>query len=79
MNQWAASGEKQDEERHVQFWELSGEGRRHCFELLLFLQFVYVTECIECVPGHDPLIFFPVVLSLFLIGREFYGPNYPKC
>ena len=29
-----------------------------------------------CVPGHDPLIF--SFLS-FLIGWEFYSPNYLKC
>ena len=32
MNQWAASGEKQDEERYGQFWELSSEGEQRCFE-----------------------------------------------
>ena len=37
-----------------------------------------VTECIVCVQGHDPLNIFPVILSLLLIRREFYGPNYPK-
>ena len=26
VSQWAASGEKQDEEIHVQFWELSLQG-----------------------------------------------------
>ena len=26
MNQWAANGEKQDEKRYGQFWELSGQG-----------------------------------------------------
>ena len=55
---------------------------------------IYVTECIVCVQGHDPLTFlsysilsfllnvlrfFPVVLSLFLTGWELYGPNYLKC
>ena len=43
---------------------------------------VYCT-CV-CAPGHDPLTFFffflsPVVLSLFLIGWEFYVPDYLKC
>ena len=33
MNQWAASGEKQDEERYGQFWKLSGQGEQRCFEL----------------------------------------------
>ena len=37
-----------------------------------------VTECIVCVPGHDPLIFSFLSIS-FLIGWEFYGPNYLKC
>ena len=33
-----------------------------------------VTECIVCVSGYDPLTFF---FSLsFLIGYEFYDPNY---
>ena len=35
MNQWAASGEKQFEERYGQFWELSGQGEQHCFELFV--------------------------------------------
>ena len=33
MNQWAASGEKPDEERRGQFCELSGQGGQCCFEL----------------------------------------------
>ena len=33
-----------------------------------------------CVQGgHDPLTFSFLSSSLFLIGWEFYGPNYPKC
>ena len=34
-----------------------------------------------CVPGHDPLslIFFVLSFFSFLIGWEFYGPNYLKC
>ena len=37
-----------------------------------------VTECTVRVPAHDPLTFFFCRPS-FLIGRKFYGPNYPKC
>ena len=33
--------------------------------------------CIH-VPGHDPLIFSCMSFS-FLIGWEFYGPNYLRC
>ena len=33
MNQWGANGERQDEERYGQFWELSGQGEQCCFEL----------------------------------------------
>ena len=35
MNQWAASGEKQDEKRYGQLWELSGQGEQRCFELFV--------------------------------------------
>ena len=42
------------------------------------LKFSNVTECIVYVPGHDPLIFSFLSFS-FLIGWEFYGPNYLKC
>ena len=35
MNQWAANGEKQDDERDSQFWELSGQGGQSCFELFV--------------------------------------------
>ena len=34
MNQWAASGEKQDE-RYGQFWKFSGQGEQRCFELFV--------------------------------------------
>ena len=34
--------------------------------------------CCIHVPGHDPLIFSFLSLS-FLIGWEFYGPNYLRC
>ena len=34
-NQWAASGEKQDEERYDQFLELSRQGEQRCFELFV--------------------------------------------
>ena len=37
------------------------------------------TECIVCVPGHDPLMFFFLSSCLFLIGWELYGRNYLKC
>ena len=37
-----------------------------------------VTECIVCVSGYDPLTFSFLSFS-FLIGWEFYGPNYLKC
>ena len=33
LNEWAANGEKQDEERCGQFWELSGKGEQRCSEL----------------------------------------------
>ena len=39
---------------------------------------ISVTECIVCVSGHDPLTFLSGFFS-FLIGWEFYGPNYLKC
>ena len=35
MNQWAANGKRQDENRHGQLWELSGQGEQHCFELFV--------------------------------------------
>ena len=35
MNQWAANGEKQDEKRYGQLWELSGKGDQRCFELFV--------------------------------------------
>ena len=35
VNQWAASGEKQDEERYSQFGEPSGQGEKSCFKLLV--------------------------------------------
>ena len=35
MNQWAANGEKQDEKRYGQLWELSGQGEQRCFELFV--------------------------------------------
>ena len=38
-----------------------------------------VTECIVCVQGHDPLTFLSCRPFSFLIGLEFYGPNYLKC
>ena len=40
--------------------------------------FFYVTYCIVCVQGRDPLTFLSCPFS-FLIGWEFYGPNYLKC
>ena len=40
--------------------------------------YIYKTECIVCVPGHDPLTSLSCSSS-FLIGWEFYGPNYLKC
>ena len=43
-----------------------------------FLYYSYVTECIVCVSGYDPLTFLSCPFS-FLIGWEFYGPNYLKC
>ena len=38
----------------------------------------YVTKSIVCVQGRDPLTFLSCPFS-FLIGWEFYGPNYLKC
>ena len=35
VNQWAASGEKQDEERYSQFGEPSGQGEQSCFKLFV--------------------------------------------
>ena len=35
MNQWAVNGDKQVEERYGQFWELSGQGKQHCFKLFV--------------------------------------------
>ena len=32
---WTAEGEKQDEERHDQCEELSGQSKQHCFELFV--------------------------------------------
>jgi len=37
-----------------------------------------VTECIVCVQDNDPFTFLSCPFS-FLIGWEFYGPNYLKC
>ena len=42
------------------------------------LTYIIVTECIVCVSGYDPLTFSFLSFS-FLIGWEFYGPNYLKC
>ena len=35
MNQRAANGVKQDEERYGYFGELSGQGEQHCFEFFV--------------------------------------------
>ena len=35
MNQWAANGEMQDQERYGQCWERSGHGKQRCSELFL--------------------------------------------
>ena len=35
MNIRAAGGEKQDEERYSQFWELSRLGEQYCFQLVV--------------------------------------------
>ena len=40
--------------------------------------YIYVTECSVCVSGYYPLTFLSCPFS-FLIGWEFYGPNYLKC
>ena len=32
MNQWAANGEEQDEEKCGQVWELTGQGEQRCVE-----------------------------------------------
>ena len=32
VNQWAASREKQDEERYGQLWKLSAQGKQRCFD-----------------------------------------------
>ena len=59
-----------------------------CFVVVVFLFLfcvafrrnwnIYVTECIVCVSGYDPLTFSFLLSFLFLIEWELYGPNYLK-
>ena len=35
VNQWTANGDKLDEKRYGQLWELSGQGERRCSELFV--------------------------------------------
>ena len=44
MNQWAAIGEKQDEKRYGQLWELSGQGEQRYFEVSIFFKEIVVRE-----------------------------------
>ena len=42
--------------------------------------YLFFCNWVHCVcVGPWPFNLFPVVLSLFLVQQEFYGPNYPKC
>ena len=45
------------------------------------LFYIYICNQVYCthVQGHDPLILSFSGPFSFLIGWEFYGPNYPRC
>ena len=49
MNQWAANGGKQEEERYGQFWELSGQGEQRCSELFE----VCLRDSEDCQTGEN--------------------------
>ena len=51
----------------------------HYLHIIIIIIYTYVTECIVCVQGHDPLTFSFQIPFSFLIGWEVYGPNYLKC